>query len=85
MSKVRVSVEWSYGEITQYFSYLDFKRQQQVATTPVATLYKLGILFTNCITIARAFFAPLVLPPVSGLSSDASVAASPLSLLRVTA
>ncbi|KAE9023074.1 hypothetical protein PF010_g14479 [Phytophthora fragariae] len=53
MSKVRVSVEWSYGEITRYFSYLDFKRQQQVVTTPVATLYKLGILFTNCITIAR--------------------------------
>ncbi|EGZ08565.1 hypothetical protein PHYSODRAFT_340308 [Phytophthora sojae] len=27
MSKVRVSVEWSYGEITRNFSYLDFKRQ----------------------------------------------------------
>lgn len=53
VSKVRVSVEWSYGEITRYFSYLDFKRQQQVATTPIATLYKIGILLTNCITIAR--------------------------------
>lgn len=53
MSKVRISVEWSYGEITRYFSYLDFKRQQQVGMTPVATLYKIGILLTNCITIAN--------------------------------
>eukprot|EP00644_Phytophthora_capsici_P014658 jgi/Phyca11/128795/e_gw1.78.45.1 len=53
MSKVRVTVEWSYGEITRYFSYLDFKRHQQSGQTPVATLYKIGVLFTNCITIAR--------------------------------
>lgn len=53
MSAIRVSVEWSYGEVTKYFSFLDFKRHQQIATTPTATLYKLGVLFTNCITIAR--------------------------------
>jgi hypothetical protein len=44
MSGVRVSVEWSYGEVTKYFSYLDFKRHQRVATTPTATLYKLGVI-----------------------------------------
>lgn len=42
MSSKRVSVEWSYGQITRYFSYLDFKRLQQSGTTPVATMYKLG-------------------------------------------
>ncbi|OWZ13658.1 hypothetical protein PHMEG_00012978 [Phytophthora megakarya] len=51
MTKVRVSVEWSYGEITRCFSYLDFKRQQRATTTSVATLYKIGALFSNCITI----------------------------------
>ncbi|KAJ0391836.1 hypothetical protein ATCC90586_011255 [Pythium insidiosum] len=53
MSAVRVSVEWSYGQVTRLFSYLDFKRQQCVATTPVASLYTAGVLFTNCITIVN--------------------------------
>ena len=26
MSKVRVSVEWGFGKICQYFAFLDFKR-----------------------------------------------------------
>ncbi|KAG2771739.1 hypothetical protein PC116_g23790 [Phytophthora cactorum] len=43
MSDVRVSVEWSYAEITKHFSFLDFNRHQRVATTPAATLYKLGV------------------------------------------
>ncbi|KAE9124044.1 hypothetical protein PF002_g7954 [Phytophthora fragariae] len=53
MSAVRVSVEWSYGEITKYYSFPDYKRHQRVATTPTATLDKLGVFFTNCVTIAR--------------------------------
>ncbi|OWZ12983.1 hypothetical protein PHMEG_00013767 [Phytophthora megakarya] len=53
MSAIRVSVEWSYGEVPKYFSFLDYKRHQRLPTTPTATLYKLGVFFTNCVTIAR--------------------------------
>ncbi|KAF0731276.1 hypothetical protein Ae201684P_011837 [Aphanomyces euteiches] len=53
MSSVRVSVEWAYGQITRNFAYLDFKREQRAAITPIATLYKMGVLFTNCVTIAN--------------------------------
>lgn len=53
MSKVRVSVEWSYGQICSYWSALDFKRQARTGTTPVAQMYRMGVLFTNCITCSR--------------------------------
>lgn len=53
MSAVKVSVGWSYGQVTRTFSYLDFKRHQRIATAPVATLYKIGVLLTKCVTIAN--------------------------------
>ena len=30
MSSVRVSVEWTFGKIVQYFAYLDFKKNQKI-------------------------------------------------------
>jgi hypothetical protein len=53
MSGVRVSVEWTYGQIVNYFSYLDYHRQLKVFKSPVAELYKLGVLFVNCVTIMQ--------------------------------
>ena len=35
MSAVRVSVEWTFGKIVQYFAYLDFKKNQKVLLQPV--------------------------------------------------
>ena len=50
MSSVRVSVEWTFGKIAQYFAYLDFKKNQKILLQPVGKLYLVGALLTNCHT-----------------------------------
>ena len=50
MSKVRSSVEWGFGKIIQYFSYLDFNKNLKVLLQPVAKFYLVGALLTNCHT-----------------------------------
>ena len=50
MSKVRVSVEWTFGKICQYFSYIDFKRSNKVLLQPVAKYYLVASLLTDCHT-----------------------------------
>ena len=50
MSKVRVSVEWTIGKTCQYFSYIDFKKNQNVLLQPVAKYYLVASLLTNCHT-----------------------------------
>ena len=50
MSKVRVSVEWTFGKITQYFTYVDFKRNSKVLLQPVGKYYTVAALLTNCHT-----------------------------------
>jgi hypothetical protein len=51
MSEVRVSVEWNFGEITQYWKFLDFKQDMKVFLQPVAQYYIIASLFTNFCTI----------------------------------
>jgi hypothetical protein len=50
MSAVRVSVEWTFGNIVALWAFLDFKKNLKVGLSPVGTLYKLGVLLTNCHT-----------------------------------
>lgn len=50
MSSVRVSVEWTFGKIIQYFAYLDFKKNQKVLLQPVGKYYLVGAFLTNCHT-----------------------------------
>ena len=50
MSKVRVSVEWAFGKITQYFTYVDFKRNSKVLLQPVGKYFLVAALLTNCHT-----------------------------------
>ena len=50
MSEVRVSVEWGFGKIIQYFAYLDFRKNLKVLLQPVAKYYIVGALLTNCHT-----------------------------------
>ena len=50
MSKVRVSVEWVFGIITQYFAFLDLKKNQKVLLQPIAKYYLVGTLLVNCHT-----------------------------------
>ena len=50
MSRVRVSVEWTFGKIVTYFSYLDFKRSNKVLLQPVGKYYLVAALLMNCHT-----------------------------------
>jgi hypothetical protein len=53
MSSVRVTVEWSFGDIIRYWAFLDFKKNLKVLLSPVAKMYLLGVLFTNCLSCER--------------------------------
>lgn len=50
MSKVRVSVEWSFGKVVQYFAFLDFRKNLKVLLQPIGKYYVVGTLLTNCHT-----------------------------------
>lgn len=50
MSRVRISVEWTFGKLLQYFSFVDFKRNNKVLLQPVAKYYIVAALLTNCHT-----------------------------------
>ena len=42
MSKVRVSVEWVFGEIAGYFAFIDFKKNKKIGLQQVGTMYIRG-------------------------------------------
>lgn len=61
MSKVRVSVEWIFGDIVNYFKFLDFKKNLKIGLSAVAKMYVTCALFHNaraCLhgTITSKFF-----------------------------
>lgn len=39
MSEVRVSVEWMFGTISNYYKFLDFKKQLRIGSSPVGKIY----------------------------------------------
>ncbi|ETV93793.1 hypothetical protein H310_12357 [Aphanomyces invadans] len=68
MSRVRISVEWSFGQVLQYWPIVDFKKKMRIGNSPISKMYKVAVLLTNCITCDRgrntnsAYFG---LPPPS--------------------
>ena len=50
MSKVRVSVEWVFGEIVSYFKFCDFKKNLKIGLSPVGKIYSVCALLRNAIT-----------------------------------
>ena len=50
MSSVRMSVEWTFGKILTYFSYLDFKKSNKILLQPIGKYYLVAALLTNCHT-----------------------------------
>ena len=50
MSRVRIFVEWTFGKIFQYFTYLDFKHNNKVLLQPIGKYYTVAALLTNCHT-----------------------------------
>lgn len=47
MATSRVTVEWMFKEIKQFWTLLDFKRKLRIEQAPVAALYMAGMLLSN--------------------------------------
>ena len=50
MSQVRTSVEWVFGDITNYFAFLDFKKNLKVGLSAVGKMYICCALMRNAHT-----------------------------------
>ncbi|KAH9110594.1 hypothetical protein AeMF1_014649 [Aphanomyces euteiches] len=50
MSSVRVSVEWCFAGILRDWAFLNYKKNLKVFLSPVAKMYLIGVLLSNCIT-----------------------------------
>lgn len=50
MISVRVSVEWLFGEVTENFKFIDFKKNQKLQLSAVGKQYLICALFTNILT-----------------------------------
>ena len=50
MSQVSTSVEWIFGDITNYFAFLDFKKDLKVCLSAVGKMYSVCALLTNACT-----------------------------------
>jgi len=47
MSKVRISVEWIFGDILNYFKFLDFKKNLKIGLSAVGKMYLVCALLHN--------------------------------------
>ena len=47
MSTVRISVEWLFGDIVNYFKFLDFKKNLKIQLSAVGKMYIVGTLLQN--------------------------------------
>ena len=50
MSSVRVSVEWLFGDITNYFRFIDFKKNLRIGMSAVGKQYIICALMRNALT-----------------------------------
>ena len=50
MSLVRVSVEWLFGDIVNYFKFLDFKKNLKIRLGQVGKMYVICALLRNALT-----------------------------------
>ena len=50
MSKARVSVEWIFGDILNYFKFTDFKKNLKIGLSSVGKIYSVCALLRNAMT-----------------------------------
>ena len=50
MSVVRVSVEWLFGEIINYFKFMDFKKNLKINLSSVGKMYIVSAILRNALT-----------------------------------
>ena len=70
MGKVRTSVEWVFGDITNYFSFLDYKKNLKAVLSEVGKMYIACPLLTNARTclysLTTSSYFSLVPPSLQG-------------------
>ena len=49
MSKVRMSVEWIFGDVINDFKFLDFKKNLKMGLSAVGEMYVVGAILRNCL------------------------------------
>lgn len=47
MSRVRIAVEWPFGGITEYFAFVDFKKNMKLYLQAVGKLYLVSTILYN--------------------------------------
>ena len=47
MSKAKISVEWIFGEIVNYFVFLDFKKNLKIGLSAVGKMYRVCAMLHN--------------------------------------
>ena len=50
MSNVRLSVEWLFGDIINYFKFMDFKKNLKIGMSCVGKMYVVSALLRNALT-----------------------------------
>ena len=50
MSAVRISVEWIFGDIVNYFKFLDFKKNLKIGLSQVGKMYIVCTILQNALT-----------------------------------
>lgn len=50
MSSVRVSVEWIFGDVVNYFKFMDFKKNLKIGLSQVGKMYIVAAVLRNALT-----------------------------------
>ena len=50
MSRVRVAVEWIFGDIVNYFKFMDFKNNLKIGLSQVGKMYIVAAILRNVLT-----------------------------------
>ena len=50
MSSVRVSVEWLFGDIIEYFKFVDFKKNLKIGMSSIGKMYIVSALLQNALS-----------------------------------
>ena len=50
MSSVRISVEWLFGDVANYFRFVDFKKNLKIGMSSVGKTYLVCALLPNLLT-----------------------------------
>ena len=50
MSSVRVFVEWLFGDIIEYFKFVDFKKNLKIGMSSIGKMYIVSALLQNALS-----------------------------------